>query len=192
MQSDEKLYEIIKRCQQGRQEAFSQLLQLYGPRLYGYYLRTSGSAQQAEDFLQDLFVRLLEKIKDYRHESKFDNWLFKVAANLARDRARRKDNKLISLNQSGDDSETTAAAGLVADQATPFEQIQQNERHDRLKQALGQLPQQDREIIMLRHYGQLSFKEIADHFQIPIGTALAKVHRGLKKLKGILKDYEYE
>jgi len=192
MQSDEKLNEIIKHCQQGRQEAFSQLLQLYGPRLYGYYLRTSGSAQQAEDLLQDLFVRLLEKIKKYRHESKFDNWLFKVAANLARDRARRKDNKLISLNQNDDDSEATPIARLVSDQATPLEQLQEHERHDRLRQALQQLPQQDRQIIMLRHYGQLGFKEIAEHFQIPVGTALAKVHRGLKKLKGILKDYENE
>jgi RNA polymerase sigma-70 factor, ECF subfamily len=190
MQSDENLKNLIKRCQQGRQDAFAELLQLYGPRLYGYYLRTSGSTQQAEDLLQDLFVRLLEKIKNYRHENKFDNWLFTVAANLARDQARRKDNKLISLDQNSDDSKTTPVARLIADQATPLEQLLQHEQHDKLKQALQQLPQQDREIIMLRHYGQLSFKEIAEHFEMPIGSALAKVHRGLKKLKRILKDYE--
>ena len=190
MPSDENLINLIKRCQQGHQDAFAELLQLYGPRLYGYYLRTSRSPQQAEDLLQDLFVRLLEKIKNYRHESKFDNWLFKVAANLARDHARRKDNKLISLNQNGDDSKESPAARLVADQATPLEQMQQHEQHDKLKLAMQQLPQQDREIIMLRHYGQLSFKEIAEHFEMPIGSALAKVHRGLKKLKRILEEYE--
>ena len=65
-----------------------------------------------------------------------------------------------------------------------------NELLNQLQHVLQTLLAEDREIILLRHYGELSFKEIAEHFDIPIGTALAKVHRGLKRLRMELKDHE--
>ena len=65
-----------------------------------------------------------------------------------------------------------------------------DEQRDKLQQALKQLPDLDREMIMLRHYSQMSFKEIAEQFNVPLGTALAKVHRGLKQLKQKLSENE--
>ncbi|MFC1783177.1 RNA polymerase sigma factor, partial [Planctomycetota bacterium] len=62
------------------------------------------------------------------------------------------------------------------------------EQVDQLQEALLQIPNMEREIIILRHYGQLSFKEIAEHYQMPIGTALAKVYRGLKHLRKIMTE----
>ena len=85
----EQLARNIRLCQKGRPEGFTRLLERYGRRLYGYFLATSGSPSDAEDLVQELFVVLMEKIADYRHTGRFEQWLFRIAANMARDRARR-------------------------------------------------------------------------------------------------------
>jgi len=184
----DRLTEIIERCQSGQSDAFAWLLNEYGARLYSYYYRSCGSAHDAEDLLQDLFVRLLEKIKDYRHDGRFENWLFRVASNLARDNARKK-SRISFIGQNRPD-QIDKPGTIAAETAGPDERLQQHEQHDRLQQALEKLEPTERDAIILRHFGQLSFKEISEHFEIPIGTALARVHRGLKRLNRIMQDDE--
>ena len=186
-----RLVEIIRDCQNNQPDGYERLLAEYGPRLYGYFIRASGSASEADDLLQELFVRLLEKIGQYTEENRFEHWLFRIAANLVRDRYRQRARKIaawtkLTSGQTGRvEAETPAAE-------RPDEQAQRAEERDRLAQALEQLPTLDREIIMLRHYGALSFKEIAEIYQMPIGTALSKVHRGLKQLRDILTGNDDE
>ena len=185
MQND-TLARQIRACQQGQNESFVWLLEQFGPRLYRYFLRLTGSANDAEDLVQELFVRLLKNIKGYRHESKFEHWLFRIAANLARDRARKlaRRGREVSLHVHQDGDQPVEF--LQTDEKNPQQQMEDSQQRDRLRQALTQLPELDREMILLRHYGQLSFKELAKHFNVPLGTALAKVHRGLKQLKKIM------
>jgi len=187
--SNDSLAKIINRCQQGDEKAFGWLLREYGPRLYRYFLRTSGSADDAEDLLQDLFVKLLVKIGDYHHEGRFDNWLFCVAANLVRDHFRRRQRSVRTVPmQTNGGIGTVSPAEAVSSGPRPEERLETKEQLDRLQQALGRLEPRESEIILLRHYGGLSFKEIAEHFQVPIGTALARVHRGRKKLNNMLEE----
>lgn len=187
MKSDE-LNRQIKNAQQEKNEGFVWLLQEFGTRLYRYFLRLTGSATDAEDLVQELFVRLLKNIKSYRHENKFEHWLFRIAANLARDRARKlsRRGREVSLHVQQNDGQPIEL--LPTSEKNPQEQMIANQQRQRLHQALEQLPKLDREMILLRHYGQLSFKELAKHFDIPLGTALAKVHRGLKQLKKIMSE----
>ena len=131
-------------------------------------------------------MRLLENIGQYTEENRFEHWLFRIAANLVRDRYRRRARQNAAwtkLAGGGAEMETPAAE-------RPDERAQAAEEYDRLNQALEQLGETDRQIIMLRHYGGLSFKEIAEIYQMPIGTALSKVHRGLKQLREILTGNE--
>jgi len=165
------------------------LLERYGTRLYGYFLATSGSAAEAEDLVQEIFVVLLEKIGHYRHTGRFEQWLFRIAANMARDRARSlARHSTVSLGQS--DAQGDLAADMRSNEPEVGAEMQAAEQQAQLQQALNQLSRLDREIIMLRHYGELSFKEIAEQFSLPIGTVLAKVHRGLKTLRKILTTNE--
>ena len=190
--NQEQLGHLISRCQKGDNIAFENLLDAYGSKLLAYFYRVTGSQEQAEDLLQDLFVKLIEKISLYKHQNKFEHWLFRIAANQARDRARKLTSRgyIASLNYDGGDGEyQTLASQLPNSDELPQAQMMLREEVDALNGALGQLPELDREIIMLRHYGQLSFKEIAETCKIPLGTALAKVHRGLKELRKIL-DHE--
>ena len=189
MQRDELTIKVNK-CQQGDPEAFSWLVSEYGPRLYRYFHRHSGSAQEAEDLLQDMFVKLVEKIRDYRHQGLFEAWLFRVAANLSRDRARRGQKRIsraVSLNAS-QDGQGSLIDTLESAEKTASKRLENKEQIDQLGQALNQLGEQEREIILLRHYGSLSFKEISEQLGIPIGTALTRVHRGLKHLQRIMND----
>ena len=178
------LTEQITKCQKGDREALVWLTDKYGAQLFRYFLRMNWSAADAEDLLQDLFVKLIEKINLYRHEGRFESWLFCVAANLARNEARRRGRRrgVISLQ----DEQSGLKDVLVSEEATALQKLQQIEQIDQLQGALLQIPNMEQEIIILRHYGQLSFKEIAEHYQMPIGTALARVHRGLKHLRKIM------
>ena len=188
MQKPDQLANIIEQCRKGRPEAFNWLLDNYGQRLYAYFLRTTGSTHDAEDLLQEIFVRLIENIRAYQHQGRFEHWLFRIAANLARDRIRRLQRGPSNLSLDTTDPEKgNLTEQLRSTEPPPDETLQLDELHDELQDALAQLPQLDREIIVMRHYSQMSFKDIASHFHMPIGTALAKVHRGLKRLRSIMQ-----
>ena len=186
---DDPLAKMIVAAQKGEPEAFTWLLQEYGPRLLAYFRRFSGSPTDAEDLLQDLFVRLVTKIGNYHHEGRFEHWLFRVGANLARDQARqrRRHGKTVSLDAPRSDTDSWAGT-LASQEKTPEQKLLHAEQLDQLQEALKQLSDVDRRIILLRHYGHLSFKELAQHFQMPIGTVLAKVHRSLKRLNRIMDN----
>ena len=189
MKTPDNLSLQIKQCQEGDRKALVWLLEEYGPRLWPYFLRSCRVEADAEDLLQELFVKLLENIKGYRHEGKFEHWLFRIAANLVRDRARRsKANRPAQAKPYSLENNPEAIA-LVSSEKDPSQRLLQAEQIDQLREALVQLPAVDREMILLRHYGQMSFKELADQFEMPIGTVLAKVHRGLKRLHKVMTEH---
>ena len=183
MKSD-PMVKIIKRCQNGDPDAFAWLLSEFGPKLRSYFLRTLASADDADDMLQELFLKLLIVIRRYKHRGRFESWLFSVAANLVRDRYRTRQRRIKTV--SADAADYDAPATAASREPNPHRRMETAEQLDQLQHALEELSPSDREIILLRHYGGLSFKELAKHFQIPTGTALARVHRGIKKLNKLL------
>src|SRR5262245_1833283 len=80
---------LIGRAQKREAAAFDALVDLYASRLYGYFYRLTSSREDAEDLLQELFVRLVRMIEHYEHDGRFDGWVFRIATNLVRDRVRR-------------------------------------------------------------------------------------------------------
>ena len=175
---------MIASAQAGDSEAFRALLDSYGPRLYGYFLRATGRHHDAEDLLGELMLRLVAKISRYDDRGRFEPWLFRIAANMVRDRIRRAKAApaVVSLSVESESGRTRAeelpgpaedvGAGLLAAEASGD-----------LHAALGRLDVTTRQMILLRHFSQMSFKEIAEVFECPLGTALAKVHRGLRALR---------
>lgn len=167
--------EIITGCKRGRNESFSRLLDIYSSRCYGYFYRLTSSRDVSDELLSELFVKLVEKIKTYRGGS-FNGWLFKVMRNVFYDYLRRKfrDGRILERQKE--------------QMAEDFKRERDDdERIDQLQQRLLQLDEVTREVIVLRFYSQLSFKEIARMRGEPIGTVLTRVHRGLKKLRGLME-----
>lgn len=185
---DETLAEAIGGAQRGEATAFDRLIDAYAPRLHGFLYRLTGSPQEAEDLVQEVFVRLVRTIAAYSHDGRFEPWLFRVAANLARDRIRRRRRAptVISGDGEGDGDGGTILADISGRHTEVDAGMVHGEEVDALNAALGTLPEAEREVILLRHYSQMSFKEIATLMNVPLGTALARGHRGLAKLRKLM------
>ncbi|HNX27219.1 MAG TPA: RNA polymerase sigma factor [Phycisphaerae bacterium] len=188
MQSSE-LDNFVTLAQQGRPDGVEWIMRQYSSRLYGYFLRSTGCMHEAEDLMGELWVRLLRTLGSYSHTGRFDQWLFRIAANLVRDRIRRKVARgtIMSLDSG---SEGATLDHVDIDQPEPIEVLKSVEARHAVQAALAKLDEKTREMILMRHFGQMSFAELAKEFNCPIGTVLARVHRGLQKLRQMLEGYE--
>lgn len=180
--------ELILRAKRREPPAFDTLIERYAPRLFGYFYRVTGRRSDAEDLLQELFVRLVSTIQQYEDRGRFEAWLFRIATNLVRDRIRRIRAAREVWPESGGAEGAEDAFLHRADplQAHPSDRLQQAEVLDRLQWALNQLPEPERSVVLLRHFSQMSFREIADMMETPLGTALARSHRGLTRLRELM------
>lgn len=167
---------IIAGCKTGDCESFSRLVDIYAGRCHGYFYRITGNSDVSDDLLSRLFVRLVEKIGSYKDGS-FEGWLFKIASNIFYDylREKQRNEKAVKMRKE---------LLQLQRQGTGRSDC---ERFDKLQIGLGKLDTDTRELIMLRFYSQLSFKELSGMRSEPIGTTLSKVHRGLKKLRELME-----
>jgi RNA polymerase sigma-70 factor (ECF subfamily) len=170
----EQLKVLIDKCKAGQQGAFDQLIALYADRCFGFLYRLSGHRQTAEDLLSELFIKLVEKIGTWDGGS-FDNWIFTIAGNLFKDHLRADYRRRKLMQEKAGQLQTEESAEA------------RNDLEDKLQQALKRLEPEIAELIMMRFYADLSFKEMAERRNEPIGTTLCKMHRGLKKLREIME-----
>ena len=190
------LESVIRRAKLRDPAAFDALVDSYSPRLFGFLYRLTSNRSDAEDLLQDVFLRVVRRIEHYDHRGQFDAWLFRIATNLVRDRARRasRSPRLTSLEGRGEHGSFAASDGRSpqrwADSSAPPPDgsMVLGEQVDALQLALAKLPEVEREVIMLRHFGRMSFAEIAEIMGTPLGTALARGHRALKRLRKLRKE----
>jgi RNA polymerase sigma-70 factor (ECF subfamily) len=184
MMEPQQLRTIIASAREGDGEAYAALLEAYGRRLYGYFLRATRNHHDAEDLLSEISLRLVRQLGRYEHQGRFEQWLFRIAANLVRDRIRRSKArpKVVSLSAGDDDSEPLAER-LEGNSPAVDAELRLTEASDEMQAALNKLDEATRQMILLRHLGEMSFRELAEVFQCPLGTVLAKVHRGLKTLR---------
>ena len=185
----EELRATVEAARAGTGAAFEELLAAYGPRLYAYFLRSVGNHHDAEDLLGDVALRLVRDLKRYTDQGRFDHWLFRIAANLVRDRNRR----LRSRPPAGvfrlDDSDGPSPADNLPGRSVPADgRLLADESFQAVRKALNTMDESTRQMILLRHFGELSFKDIAELCQCPIGTALAKVHRGIRTLRRLMES----
>jgi len=179
-----QLLEIVAAAKAGDAKGYKALLEEYGPRLFGYFVRSTGNIHDAEDLLGELTFRLVRRLKTYDERGRFDQWLFRIAANMVRDRIRRIRAAPATLSMSVEDqSDRPLADRLAADGPSADGALLASEAQERLAVALEQLDETTRQMVLLRYLGEVSFKELAQLFQCPLGTALARVHRGLKALR---------
>jgi RNA polymerase sigma-70 factor (ECF subfamily) len=181
------LQDTIARAQAGEPDAFEALLDAYARRLYGYFFQATRRHHDAEDLLGEIQLRLVQQLNKYDHRGRFDHWLFRIAANLVRDRIRRSRTRPTPQSIHAEDGDGQALADRLPGRGENVDaSLLQVEVDEQLTAALEQLDPTTREMILLRHFGEMSFKQLAEWFEVPMGTALARVHRGLKQLRKIM------
>ena len=187
----QELARLIALCKAGDCGAYEKLVALYSPRLYGYLVRLVGRTDDAEELLQEVFLRLVGSMASYRHAGQLTAYLFRIATNVVRDRYRRRQVRPheVRESESAEHEESAGLGDMVAgDEPDPAAAMHLQERAEALNRALARLPAEQREVILLRHYSAMSFNEIADVLGCPVGTALARAHRGLKHLRELLAN----
>lgn len=188
----QQLRATIASAQGGSPQAYEALLDAYGSRLYGYFLRAVRNHHDAEDLLGELALKLVRRLKAYDDRGRFEPWLFRIAANMVRDRFRRlKVRPHVASLSGGRGDDGPSMADRLPGQAPAVDgALVAADDSAALDRAMAQLDNTTRDMILLRHFSEMSFKEIAGVYDCPIGTALAKVHRGLKRLRQLMADHE--
>jgi RNA polymerase sigma-70 factor (ECF subfamily) len=179
---------MIASARTGRDEGYRQLMAAFGPRLYGYFYRATASHHDAEDLLGEVMLRLVRRLDDYDDRGRFEPWLFSIAANLVRDRIRRTRTRGPAVSLDAEAADKQSLAETLGGRDKPVDAgLSGAEDSSALAAALAELDEQTRQMVLLRHFAQMSFKEIAEIFSCPLGTVLARVHRALKVLRKALE-----
>lgn len=181
---------LVRLALGGDEAALDAIIGRYSPRVFSLLYRLTGSRDVAEDLMQETFLRMVRVFEDYAHAGKFEAWLFRIAANLARDHARRRKRRgtPVSLDSGSRDEERPQADVLDRRAQDPHGALGDLETHEDLMREFAKLSAMDREILALRHFGDRSFREIAELLGIPLGTALARAHRALERLRTAMTE----
>lgn len=163
----------------GDERAWRTLVDLYSRRIFALARSRCKDASVAEDITQSVFVTVAEKVGsgEYTEQGKFEPWLFRVVMNRVRDHIRR-------VRRRPDSPDVQA----VERQTAPEQDRSDTGQLDKLRAAMERLSEADREIIEMRHHGGMSFKQMAEVLDEPMGTLLARHHRALRKLKELMED----
>lgn len=171
---------LLAQAARGDAGAWREIVSTYAPRVHGLLVAQCRDDDLAEEITQSAFCTVAAKLASYVESGRFESWLFRIAVNRLRDEMRRR------ARQARPTDEEPLRA--VPDRRGRGVTAAELEIHERLQAALARLAEGDREIIELRHTGGLSFRELSDYFEEPLGTLLARHHRALRKLRSILEE----
>ena len=171
----------------GDEKAYSELTQKYQKPLYFHVCKMIRNPDFAEDLVQDIFLKAFKSLKNYKNDYAFSTWLYRIATNHTIDYLRKK--KLETLSIHADDSDDTHATIQLADEDSfTDEPMIRRERKNKVHEAIGQLPEKYREVILKRHIEEKSYQEIAEEMDIPLGTVKAHIFRARELLYKYMKD----
>lgn len=178
---DEKL---IKAYLQGNENSLRILINRYKSRLFSYILFMVKDRVLAEDIFQDTFYKVITTLKSgkYQEEGKFYQWIVRIARNLVIDHFRKLKKAAIVTDSQGND---VIANLKIADRNREDEIIEQ-ENHAMLKKLINSLPEEQKEVLIMRHYANLSFKEISELTNVSINTALGRMRYALLNMRKLM------
>lgn len=180
--------ELVAKFISGEEEAIEAIICRYKNKLYTYINLTVKNQHLAEDIFQDTFVKVIKSLQDgkYQDNGKLLSWIMRIAHNLIIDHFRRE--KQINI-RSNDDFEMDIFNSPRYSEATIEQELVNNQVMSDVRKLIDQLPPDQKEIILLRHYGGLSFKEIADQTNVSINTALGRMRYAILNMRKMIEQY---
>lgn len=189
-QTDEMLLEAARA---GNRAAFDSLVVRYEKELFGYLRRYLGDAALAEDVFQNTFLKVYEKLDQYEPGRPVRPWLYTIATHQAVDALRRVNRRgAVSLDRKGspglEGEQSSLADLLIAKDQSPQDALSLEEQRRALREAVEELPELYREVLLLAYYQEMKYKDIAEVLGVPVGTVKSRLHaavgRLLQKLRG--------
>jgi RNA polymerase sigma-70 factor (ECF subfamily) len=189
--SDEAL---MTRFQGGERAAFTLLVRRHQGSLYNFALRQLGSGSAAEEVVQEAFVRVVQNAADFRHSARFTSWLYTIARNLCVDAIRRRVHRRhpsLDEPQRPDEAAGPTLGDRTADASASVERAAlSGEIRERVLSAIAALPDDQREVFLLREVSNLPFKEIAEVVGAPENTVKSRMRYALDRLQAALVEFE--
>jgi len=170
---------LIDRCTRGDASAFRELVEMHMRRAYDLAYSILGNHHDADDVAQEAFVRVHRSLSGFRAESEFTTWLHRIVTNLALDRSRQRKREIartVFLDDPFVDGTMKSAEEMISMDVSQH-----------VERALHTLPTMQRAVVILRHMDGLSTKQVSDILRCSEGTVKTHLHRGLKKMHGLLK-----
>ena len=179
--------ELVQAYIKGDQSAIEILINRHRRKVYTYILLTIKNQQLAEDLFQETFIKVIQSLRGgkYRDNGRFLSWVIRIAHNLIIDHF-RKEKQMNSV--SNDDSEVDLFNSKKLSDSNIEEIIVNSQIKAEIRTLINELPDDQREVVLLRHYGGLSFKEIADQTDVSINTALGRMRYALINLRKFIKE----
>ncbi len=184
--SDEEAMSLV---QKGDMDAFAELARRYEPKLLNFLYRFVGNAAQAQDLIQATLLKVYRSRARFKGSGRFSTWLYTIAANVARDYLRKtKKYRFVSLDAPVGQS-SNVIDFFEADGPSASESVQKKEMAKIVQLAIARLPREQRLAIVLSHYEDMGYDEIARILKCSKGTVKSRVFRAKMKLKEFLADY---
>ncbi len=193
MSANDKVHQpdedLVRRALGGDEGAYRDLLEKYKRRAYGVALGIVGDPDEAQDVVQDAFVKAYYRLSDFRFGSNFYTWFYRLLVNQAIDRWRKTSRApTVSFDEAWVSGETSEP-GAVGYPRTPEEMTENRELAEGLSRAVAALPEYHRTVILLREVEGLAYEEIARILDCSIGTVMSRLHYARAKLKEALKGF---
>ena len=184
---------LMLRYQQGDRAAFATLVRRHQGALFNFAIRQVRVPQVAEDVVQETFVRIVQNAADFKHEARFTTWVYTITRNLCIDHLRKRAlRKHPSLDQAGGEEGDGPTLGeQTADPRASVErEATSSELKERIARAVDTLPDEQREVFLMREGANLPFKEIAEITGVPENTVKSRMRYALERLQEALAEYE--
>jgi len=180
-------HELVKRFIDGEQSSFEVLIKRHKDKVYTYIFLMVKNSQLAEDIFQETFIKVIKSLHEgrYQENGKFISWVVRIAHNLIIDHF-RKEKQMKTL--SCDDHEKELLNSTRFSEMTIEDSIIQDQITMDVRKLVDFLPEEQKEVIIMRHYLDLSFKEIADQTNVSINTALGRMRYALINLRKMVED----
>ncbi len=182
--SDRELVEHYKR---GNQASIETLINRHKNKVYTYILMTVKNTALAEDIFQDTFIKVIQSLDAgrYQDNGRFLSWVIRIAHNLVIDHFRKQHQMSVFSN---DDYENDLFNNARFSDSTVEEEIVQDQIYRDVRRLVDNLPEEQREVVILRHYAGLSFREIAEQTNVSINTALGRMRYALINMRKMISE----
>lgn len=190
VERDNEERNLVKRLQNGDQAAFRALFDRYHRRVFAVAIGVVKNPEDANDVVQDAFIKVHKHIGNFQGNSSFYTWLYRIVMNLAIDHLRKRRNvtdfdERIKRDEAADDG--TLLPRIM--DASPGKNVQRAELTQHIQEALDQLPEYHRAVIVLREIDGMSYEEMAQALDVPKGTIMSRLFHARKKMQEMLAGY---
>ena len=177
--------DLVRMFQNGEESALEALISRYKEKIFSTIFYLVKDKQLAEDLFQDVFIKIIDKLrsKNYNEEGKFLHWALRISHNLCVDYFRKEKRNQTTSGDQNNLFDLLELNGDAADTKLVTSQV-----HEKIRVMLDNLPDEQREVIILRHFADLSFKEIAEITNTSINTSLGRMRYGLINLRKMMEE----